>query len=392
MRKILWLTSWYPNATDVYSGDFIQRHAEAVAIFQAISLVYAGKVTHGLFPSAEGNTNVQSGTGHLSEHILFYHQKKYNLSFYSKIQSFRSYIKLHFEFIKNLRDRNELPDLVHVHVAMKAGLIALYLKRRYKIPYVLTEHWSGYYQQSSDSLFKKSFFERFLTKQILRNAEILLPVSNTLGEQIRNNWATVPYLKIANVVNTLYFYPSKIDAKKKFRFIHISSLLYPKNPEAIIRAFSNLLNQGFQAELALVGKINQSVEDSIQSCGLNVNHVIITGKIPYAQVGDELRKSSSLILFSYYENMPCVMLEALCTGIPVIASKVGGIPEVVGSENGILVNPGDEAGLLDAMKKMIQTYQTYNHSVISQKAAAQFSYETIGRQITDVYRVVLEKK
>ncbi len=66
---------------------------------------------------------------------------------FSKIRSLYTYFKKHAEFIKRLRKRDELPDLVHVQVAMKAGLVALYLKWKYKIPYVLTEHWSGYYEE-----------------------------------------------------------------------------------------------------------------------------------------------------------------------------------------------------------------------------------------------------
>ncbi|MCB4234228.1 glycosyltransferase family 4 protein [Kaistella anthropi] len=68
------------------------------------------------------------------------------------------------------------------------------------------------------------------------------------------------------------------------------------------------------------------------------------------EVSEKMRASDCFVLFSDYENFPCVLLESLSTGTPVIATKVGGIPEVVNEKNGILIsNSKDE--LYEAMKK-----------------------------------------
>ena len=285
-----------------------------------------------------------------------------------------------------------MPDLVHVQVALKAGLIALYLKWRYRIPYILTEHWSGYYPVSSDSLYKKSYITRFVTRLILKNATRFLPVSEDLGKEISVHWSPVSYQKIPNVVNTDLFYPSENTQSTIFRFIHISALQYPKNPEGIIRAFIELLRQNIPAELELVGPVTPSLIELIKASGLRPDQLHCTGEIPYDQVAVELRKSSSLIMFSFYENMPCAILEALCSGVPVIATKVGGIPEIIRKENGILINVGNETELLDAMKDMIHNYQSYDRRQISHEATEQFSYKVIGKKIVDVYRSVPENK
>jgi glycosyltransferase involved in cell wall biosynthesis len=283
-----------------------------------------------------------------------------------------------------------MPDLVHVQVAMKAGLIALYLKWKYKIPFVLTEHWSGYFEGTKDSLSRKPVLIRYLTKMILRNAERLLPVSDSLGCQIRDNWAAGSFQKIPNVVNTDFFYPSESTLEGEFRFIHISTLLYPKNPEGIIRSFRKLLSQGIQASLVLVGPLNPEIQKIISEERSTSEKIICTGEIPYEQVGLELRRSSALLMFSYYETMSCVVIEALCTGIPVIASRVGGIPEVIDENNGILVEAGNENELLEAMKKMIADYPLYQKNNISKQATAQFSYQTIGSKIVQVYEEVMK--
>jgi len=89
--------------------------------------------------------------------------------------------------------------------------------------------------------------------------------------------------------------------------------------------------------------------------------------------------------FSRYENSPCTIIEALMAGVPVIASNVGGIPEVVDKNNGLLVASEDVKGLCQAMVEIIQNYQSYNREEIAKKAKSLFSYEVVGAQIADLY-------
>ncbi len=390
-RRLLWLASWYPNESDPYIGDFIKRQAEAVSIYQALHIVYVGKYSSNFH---EGSANIkitEINKTNLQENLLYYSDKGNN-RFITKIRSLTSYFRKHREYIRQLQKRNEMPDLVHVHIAMKAGLIALYLKWRFKIPYVLTEHWSGYYQQSKDSLFKKSLIERYLTKLVLKNATLLLPVSDALGLQINEFWMKMPYEKIPNVVNTRLFYPAKVNTSKSFRFIHVSTLLHPKNPEGIISAFNTISKQEPEVELVIVGPLNASLSKYISRENMSSGKIILTGEVSYEQVSIEMRKADALVIFSDYENMPCVMLEALCTGIPVIATNVGGISEVLTEDNGILVRPGDKTALEKAMLHMMRSHSLFDKFKISSQASEQFSCEKIGMKIKEVYDSVLEKK
>jgi glycosyltransferase involved in cell wall biosynthesis len=381
MRRVLWLCSWYPNAADPFTGDFIKRQAEAVSLIQPLKVVFTGKYPRTPQPL--------QGPGDKSypnlEEVILYYPFSPGHQVISKIRSLFAYFKRHLAFIRRLKKNNELPDLVHVHVAFRAGLIALYLKWKYKIPFVITEHWTGYYPNTIDSLFSKSYFEKSLVRLILKRASLLITVSDALGNQIQENWIRVPFRKLPNVVDTRFFYPLQIQSEKKFRFVHISSFQYQKNPEAIVRVFINLVKEGAEAELLLVGPVNPDLEKMVTESGLPSGSIQITGEIPYEQVAVELKNSSALVLFSYYENMPCVVLESLCSGIPVIATRVGGIPEVVGNENGILVSAGNEKELLEAMKKMMHEARLYDKEKISRDAAAVFSYETVAREIVAVY-------
>jgi glycosyltransferase involved in cell wall biosynthesis len=390
MKKVLWLASWYPNEADPFSGDFIKRMAEAVSADQPVNIIFVGKQPDKKTLDSYEKSNIEKTKASLSEFIEYYPSAGVGLGVLSKISSLYAYFKSHLKIIREFRKNNELPDIVHVQVAMKAGLVALYLKWKYKIPFVLTEHWSGYYEQSRDSLFRKSFLDKYLTRRILKHAALVLPVSEDLGRQINHYWAHVPFQKIPNVVNTRFFSFPENQPPDEFRFIHVSTLLYPKNIEGIIRSFGELLKQGFRAELVFVGPVNPGLSDILAALPETRDKIQFTGEVSYERVSMELKKSSALVMFSFYENMPCTILEALCTGLPVIASRVGGIPELIQKENGILVQPGNEGELTSAMKNVILHYHQYDKEKISRDAVEFYSYESISKKIRQVYQSVLE--
>ena len=99
-----------------------------------------------------------------------------------------------------------------------------------------------------------------------------------------------------------------------------------------------------------------------------------------------MQQSSALLMFSRYENQPCVILEALCCGLPVIATKVGGIPEIINESNGILVEPGNEIQLLNACLMLMKNNDRFNGMAISQQSRELFSYGAVGKQFADLYK------
>jgi glycosyltransferase involved in cell wall biosynthesis len=95
--------------------------------------------------------------------------------------------------------------------------------------------------------------------------------------------------------------------------------------------------------------------------------------------------ANALVMFSNYENMPCVILEALCSGLPIVSSNVGGIAEIINTSNGYLIPAKNEEELYDAMIKMVKNYHQFNPVKISEEASKLSCYKTVGREIADVY-------
>lgn len=382
MIKALWLTSWYPNRLDTQNGDFIQRHAKAVSLYAKVDVIHLEADKENILPTEIERSVVQHGS--LIETIVLY--KLSAIPLIGKAISWLRYIALFKKEISLYLKNNGLPDIVHVHVPMKAGLLALWLKRKYGLNFIVTEHWNIYKSQAKDEFSTRNFFFRYFTKKILKEVSLFLPVSKDLGRRVSELTGITHYEAVPNCVDTkLFFYQDK-KKTEAFTFIHPSTLNFPKNPEAIISAFIEFSKKYPSARLLMLGEIPAALEEFIRKENISSHaNIIFTGLAPYSKVAEMMQQSQALLMFSRYENMPCVVLEALCCGLPVVSSAVGGIPEVINESNGILTHSYTNEALVEAMEKLYNEYENYDQQKIAKNAAAAFSYEAIGKMIVDKY-------
>jgi glycosyltransferase involved in cell wall biosynthesis len=191
---------------------------------------------------------------------------------------------------------------------------------------------------------------------------------------------------IPNVTDTTLFY-YKNEKYSKFTFIHVSNMVAVKNAKGILDAFAELNGQYHgEIQLIMVGNRDDSYLKYAEELGLLNTAVFFRGEILYREVAEEMRRSHCFILNSNMENSPCVIGEALCCGLPVIATRVGGIPELLNDLNSRLVLPNNEDQLLLAMKEIVQAYQRFDQKQISEEASAKFGYSTIAGMFDLLYR------
>ena len=405
--NVVWLASWFPSRINKTAGDFIERHAHAVAPFvKHLSVIVVLK--DDAMPANTFEIQ-QKQVGSLSIYTAWYGKSLWG-GLPGKLLSQKKYLSLQNKIFEKIVAATGKPDLVHVQVAMKAGIYARRLKKKWGIPYIVTEHWSGYKRESKPNLYEMGKLFLQLNKAVLQDAAILLPVSDNLGNTITKNFVAMPYQVVPNVVDTsLFFFKSPTLAAtfsavenaqtiaelspvspKVFRFIHPSYMNYPKNPEGILRACSLLKDSGYQFQLQMIGNKNEELLLNAKTLGLLDNCVFFEEEITYADVAKRMQQSDALLMFSRYENMPCIIAEALCCGLTVVSSRVGGIAEVVNESNGILVEAGNVNELVKAMQQMIDTYESYNRPAIAVAAAASFSYNVVGKTISNIYKNLLK--
>eukprot|EP01035_Chromulina_nebulosa_P015960 gene15960-21153_t len=135
----------------------------------------------------------------------------------------------------------------------------------------------------------------------------------------------------------------------------------------------------------MIGPASDEVRNAVNNSAALKRKTTFTGNIPYAEVASHIRQAYGLFLFSRYENLPCVIMEAHCCGVPVVASAVAGIPEVIDETNGELVPSEDEEALLQALLRLIKKEKTYDSEQIATTARAKYNYEKIGQDFMAAY-------
>ena len=386
--KVLWLCSWYPNPVNPYDGDFIQRHAKATTVYMPITVFYVAQLGEKVNVTEDKALDLREGD--LKEQIIFFRFRKTGLKWIDKILYNTRYYRIYKNAIKKYIEKEGKPDLVHVHVPMKAGVIAGWMRKKWGIPYIVSEQSSMYSRTAPNNFYRKNSFHRSRVKEIFKNAVAVTNVSATVGKTLKDIFGLPVVKVIHNTVNTDYF-NYKETKTNKFRFVHVSTLTHQKNIEGMLRAISHLaaLRQDF--EVVIVGPVKEQLKQIADKEGLQ-SIVSFTGEISYRQVASQMQQASAFLMFSRHENFPCVMVEALSCGLPFIGTDVGGVAEAIDDSNGMIVASENEDELSGAMNRMMDEYRKFNREKIAATAQQKFGYGAIGKQFYELYQATELKR
>ena len=370
-HKILFISSWFPNKLEPTNGNFVQRHAEAVSVLHHVEILH----TIGDDNQEEKFIFDDQLINGIRTLIIYYKNTKNPIkNFLRRMNAYRK------GFAKMQK-----PDLVHANVLHNSMLFAVYLKKKYKIPFVITEHWSLFLKMNRNQNSKSQLF---IAKTIANKAEFVLPVSQFLLKDLKEfSWKT-KFEVIENVVDTKLFH-LKSSSNKVFTFLHISNLIQLKNPEKIIFAALKLRNEFDNFELQIGG--DGDVESLIKIIKKNKAESFIKTfpMLTLIKVAEKMKNSDCFVLFSDYENFPCVLLESISAGTPVIATKVGGIPEIVNDKNGLLISNSEEE-LYYAMRKVLENKVDFDSPEdLHREVENRFSMNVIATKIDKIYQNVL---
>lgn len=285
----------------------------------------------------------------------------------------------------SLRQKNFFkPDLLNLHVAYPLGQVALLWKKLYGYNYVMTEHWSIYQPQNKDCMvggLKKKIIN------IANNASHIMPVSINLQRCMEDYGIHNRFQVIYNLVYTDTFKLGTPHHAEKKQILHISTLRDEvKNFSGILRVVQRLRQQRQDFELHVIHDYDAPKFKSFVKEHCLEDCVIFHGKKTSEEVAHAYQEADFFVLFSNFENLPCVIVEAFASGVPVLSSAVGGIAEILTPERGILVPSGDEDALLQGMNTMLDSCQYYNRKAIRNYAVSTFSNKIVGQQIFEVYK------
>lgn len=369
MKNVLFLSSWYPSRVHTTLGNFVRYHALAASKYNSINVLYI---------VADDNVKDYE-IKYFQDHELKTTIVYFKRGIFKYLNYFVAFTK-GFHFVK---EKNKLKfDIVHMNIMHPGIWQALYLKWRYKIPYVVSENWHGFQDLAKYNL---SFLEMKLIKLGFRFSSVISPVSKQLKNCMINANYQAKYQIIPNVVDTDKFHIGELDTNKNnFTFLHVSTLDDSiKNVSGIIDAFEKIKHKNMVLKIIGDGPVDWIIKKV--STLKTKNTVVVESEKTHDQIAEEMQKADVFVLFSNIENLPLVLIESISSGTPFIATKVGGIPELFNNELGRLVDAGSIDQLLSEMNFMVENPDFFNPSRIRSFAIKNYSNEEVGKKFNDLY-------
>ncbi len=375
--KVLFLASWYPIQDDLLTGIFIKRHARAISQYCDVVVLSAHVGKPLSVPRIEHS---------IEENIPTIRLYCPGVPLIYRVILWLLCIKGLFYVQKELKE----VDIIHLNVIKPMGFAALMLNKVKKIPFVLTEHSSPF------SSHLKTRLSRTVTKIILKNAAIIMPVSKGLEEEMRSAHIDSKYRVIPNIVDTDLFFPSlarKYEEEKK-KILHVSRLAdSQKNISGLLKGIKELSEKRGDFELHIVGDGEDRImlEELAYRLGIQDKFVYFHGSISDKALIEHYRTSNFFVLNSNHETFAIVCAEALAFGIPVISTRCGGPEYYINEEVGILIEPKNIQELVDAMNYMLDNNWRYDPKKLHEFVKKRFSHQKVGKQIHEIYKEILKE-
>ena len=281
--------------------------------------------------------------------------------------------------------RETRPDLLHInHVFMPVSIAASLYAAKRKVPYIATnhslppvggvEHWAPTSPMSPYRWIVRPIIGTAVSGAAARFAETFI------------GWRDVQV--IPNMVDVGRF--SRIGGDVPLRedyFVFIGRLVWRKGVHVLLSAVRQLSRNGKPPRVLIIGE--GYLEGYLKAISSDMGNVLFLGKIEEPKKIDIIKRSKALILPSISgESFGVVLIEAFAAGTPVIATRVGGIPEVVDhGVNGLLVEPGKPHQLAEAMRELSSSDEMWKSFSLNarRKAVERYSVEVVGRMYEEVY-------
>jgi len=385
---VLILPSSYPRFYKPLSGVFFRD--------QALALRNAGAIVGVIDPAPRGAGSLAYGG--LSVHhfqvsqsveggIPAYHSHDWCLPRAKRLFG-RQFVWRAGDLYNRYVREHGRPDIIHAHDLMWGGVAARVLARREGIPYVATAHSAAY----GMSLIRE--WEEPLLRAVGREASALVAVSHSLAASLKRYCAVDHPRVIPNVVDTDFFAPRPEGPRGAgFQFACVASLLRDKGYDTLLRAFASAYatTPDVRLEIGGEGPDGNQFRALAQELGIS-KQVSWLGALTREEVRACLHRADAFVLPSQFETFGVVFIEAMSTGLPVVASKCGGPEDFVDDGCGYLVENGSVEQTAGAMCRMVEARDEWRSRgpAIRKQAVARFGQAVVAGALLQVYQDVLQ--
>lgn len=291
------------------------------------------------------------------------------------------------------------PDIVQVFFGIPAGGGAFLLKKFRNVPYAVFLGGRDVPRPDPDPPYYRWLY--MLLNPIIRaiwdNAAAVVSCSDGLRDLARATDADVKIDIIPDGFDSDSFEPIQRNPKPDVvRCLAIGRLIPRKGFQFLIRALPQIIdkvNSQFEIEIIGDGPYEDTLVELAEELGVNT-HINFAGSVKYPDLPQKYREADIFILPSLAEGMPLVVLEAMGTGLPIIASRVEGIDELVEDDlNGALFDPGDVDRLAECIIRLINEGEARiemgKASVNKLKQNERYNWKNIADAYLSLYEKIL---
>jgi glycosyltransferase involved in cell wall biosynthesis len=276
-------------------------------------------------------------------------------------------------------------DLLHAHFYPSARYFPA-VQRSLDIPYVVTEHSTALTLESPDKVVTQRGLR--VAARVYRDAACVMPVSQSLLEAIQSLGLTGRFKVVTNPVDADLFAPASRDGcPDRIELITVARLAKVKGLDVLLRAFAACRSQDRRLHLTIVGEGPLETELRAIAASLGVDEAVhFTGRRERRDIAVLHAESDVFVLASRAENLPVALIEAMMSGLPVVATRVGGVPELVSSARGRLVNRDDPEALAVALRQTVAELPMHDRVAAAAEARARYSMAATARALAETYR------
>jgi teichuronic acid biosynthesis glycosyltransferase TuaC len=391
--RVLVLSSTFPNAQQPTRGVFVQHRIRRLAKRCEIVVVAPlpwFPMNRWLRGERDAVPRVEDQAG-----LRVYHPRFFSLPRYGKCLDGVLYFLCLLPFIARLR-RSFPFEVIDAHFAFPDGLAATLLGRAFGCPVVITLR---------GSIVRLSGYRlhRPQLRWALRRADRVTAVSQSLRDVAVGLGLPAGRVRvIPNGVDPLLFSPmSQAEARRQCGLpenatilLTVAGLYEGKGQHTIIEALPSLVARVSDARYVMVGSprpgetYQRRLEGMVRKLGLE-GKVLFAGPRPQSELRSWFSAADVSVLATQSEGWPNVLLESLACGTPVVATAVGGAPEIVrDGHDGFLVPRGDRAGFHDALLRALE--QPWDRAAIVRRAR-QFDWTESVEQALDELNAALKR-
>jgi glycosyltransferase involved in cell wall biosynthesis len=361
--RVLFVTTSYPSEESPAAGVFVLEHARAAARHADVAVLHLDR-RH----DARGISIRREQDALLPLWRVGYPYRPTALSV-------AAHVAAGLAGYRAIRRAGFDPDVVHAHFFLSALPAALFGK-----PMVETEHWTAFLPEDPTPL---SAPMRLAARVVLRRAKTVMPVSESLAAAMRAAGIRAPFRVVPNTVDTSLFRPGA--GNDGGRLVTVGLLQPQKGIDVLLEAFARVREQRPGVRLDVIGDgPGRDEYHRLRSKLALDDAVAFHGFLPKSEIAPILAASDLFVLASRFENNPCVLVEAQAAGLPIVASRVGGIPEIV-EGNGLLAAPGDAGSLAHGIVEALDRLGDYDRTAIAAHAKERYGFDRVAELLAAVY-------